>query len=163
MCSENFSTNTGANKSKPAVASTESAKPASRACQGSASTTAAIAKPKAGSESRPRLVPCATSSTAAIAAARSTEGLGRTSAMKAMSEIAVADNRYFIFENRNCMSHKTKAETRAKLAPLTATKCVSPERFMEFLNSALCLEVSPKTIPGMRAPASPSPDNERNP
>ena len=83
--------------------------------------------------------------------------------MKAISEIAVAESRYFIVENRNCIIHKTNAETSAKFAPLTATKCVSPERFIAFLNSALCFEVSPKTIPGINAPESPSPDNERNP
>ena len=126
-------------------------------------TTAAIAKPRAGSESRPRLVPCAMSKTAAIAAARSTDGDGRTSAMNAIREIAVAERRNFIFENRNCMSHKTKAETSAKLAPLTATKCVNPERFIESLNSALCLDVSPSTMPGMSAPAFPSPESERRP
>ena len=37
------------------------------------------------------------------------------------------------------------------------------ERLMEFLNSVLCLEVSPNTIPGMRAPAFPSPDRDRSP
>ena len=44
-----FSTTRGANKSRPAVAITERAKPASRACHGSPTTTAAIAKPSAGS------------------------------------------------------------------------------------------------------------------
>ena len=52
-----------------------------------------MAKPKAGSGSRPCLEPCAKSSTAAIAAARSTEGDGRTSAMNPLSAIAVAINR----------------------------------------------------------------------
>ena len=46
----------GANKSKPAVASTDSANPASRDCQGSPSTTAAIANPNAGRASVLRLV-----------------------------------------------------------------------------------------------------------
>ena len=46
----------GANSNKPAVASTDKAKPASRLCQGSPITTAAIAKPKAGKESAPRFV-----------------------------------------------------------------------------------------------------------
>ena len=81
---------TGAKSNSPAVARTESANPASRDCQGSPSTTAAIAKPRAGKESVFRLVACADKSTAAIAAARKTDGDGRTSAMKQPSAIAVA-------------------------------------------------------------------------
>ena len=54
----------GAKSKRPAVANTESAKPASRDCQGSAITTALIAKPNAGKESRARPVPCATNKTA---------------------------------------------------------------------------------------------------
>ena len=121
-CIESFSMITGAKRRRPAVAKTESAKPASRACHGSTTTTAAMAKPSAGSESRPFLVPCATSRTAAIAAARSTDGDGRTNAINAMRDIAVAERRNFILANRNCIIHKTNAETSAKLAPLTATK-----------------------------------------
>ena len=41
----------GAASSKPPVANTDNAKPASRDCHGSAITTAAIAKPSAGRES----------------------------------------------------------------------------------------------------------------
>jgi hypothetical protein len=41
----------GAASNKPPVAKTDSAKPASRDCQGSAITTAEIAKPSAGNES----------------------------------------------------------------------------------------------------------------
>ena len=41
----------GAANNKPPVAKTDNAKPASRDCHGSAMTTAAIAKPSAGSES----------------------------------------------------------------------------------------------------------------
>ena len=47
----------GAKRSNPAVASTDSANPGSRDCQGSPTTTSAMAKPSAGSESTPRLVP----------------------------------------------------------------------------------------------------------
>ena len=47
----------GAKSNNPAVARTESAKPGSRACHGSPTTTSPIAKPSAGSESAPRLVP----------------------------------------------------------------------------------------------------------
>ena len=54
---EKLSTNRGANRSRPAVARTESAKPGSRTCHGSATITAPIAKPSAGRESRPRCVP----------------------------------------------------------------------------------------------------------
>ena len=61
------------------------------------------------------------------------------------------------------MHHKTKLETIAKLAPLTATRCIKPDRFIADLNSGLCLNVSPKTIPGIKAPESPSPDISRNP
>ena len=52
--------------------------------------TAAIAKPNAGKESVFRLVACADKSTAAIAAARKTDGDGRTNAMKHPRAIAVA-------------------------------------------------------------------------
>ena len=52
-----------------------------------------MAKPKAGSESRPCRVPCAKSKTAAIAAARKTDGDGRTKAINAVREIAVAMSR----------------------------------------------------------------------
>ena len=45
------SLNLGAISSNPAVANTESAKPGSLACQGSAITTIAIAKPNDGMES----------------------------------------------------------------------------------------------------------------
>ena len=85
-------------------------------------TTAAIAKPNAGRESAPRLVAYAISNTAAIAAARRTDGEGRTSAINATSAIAVAKIRNRIVLNRNCAHHKMKAETIAKFAPLTATK-----------------------------------------
>ena len=81
---------TGANSKSPAVANTESANPASRDCHGSPSTTAAIANPKAGNASVFRFITCADKRTAAIAAARKTEGDGRTSAMKQESAIAVA-------------------------------------------------------------------------
>ena len=81
---------TGANRSKPAVASTDSAKPASRDCHGSPITTAAIAKPNAGKESVFRLVTWAESNTAAIAAARNTDGDGLTKAIKQARAIAVA-------------------------------------------------------------------------
>jgi hypothetical protein len=70
---EKFSTSMGANNKRPAVARTDNAKPGSRTCQGSATITAPIAKPSAGSESLPRWVPCANNKTDAIAAARSTE------------------------------------------------------------------------------------------
>ena len=100
---ENFSTRCGAKINRPAVASTERAKPGSRTCHGSATTTAAIAKPSAGSESRPRCVPCANNKTAAIAAARSTDGDGRTSAIKAMRKMAVAPRRIGILRKINCI------------------------------------------------------------
>ena len=56
-----------------------------------------------------------------------------------------------------------KVETIAKLAPLTATKCVSPDLRISFLKVALCSEVSPKTIPGINAPLSPVPLAARKP
>ena len=112
----------GAKSSKPAVARTDNAKPASRACHGSAMTTAAIAKPRAGNESLGLRDPFATNNTAAIAAARNTDGDGRTSAIKDAKNIAVAPRRHLIDRTKNCIAHKTKAETIAKLAPLTATK-----------------------------------------
>lgn len=56
-------------------------------------TTAPMANPNAGSESCPCRIPCANSKTAAIAAARNTEGEGLTSAINAVREIAVATNR----------------------------------------------------------------------
>ena len=83
----------GAKSNNPAVAKTESAKPASLACQGSPITTAAIAKPSAGMESVARLLAWANIKTAAIAAARRTEGEGRTSAIKQISAIDVASSR----------------------------------------------------------------------
>ena len=163
LCVGNFSTICGASKSNPAVAKTDSAKPASRACQGSPRTTAHIAKPSAGKESDPRLPSCADKSTAAIAAARNTDGDGLTKAIKQISAIAVAMIRTFLRRIKNCIHHSTKVETIAKLAPLTATKWVNPERFIASLNSGDCLDVSPSTIPGINAPASPSPELSRKP
>ena len=52
-----------------------------------------MAKPSAGSESLPCRRPNAKSRTAAIAAARSTDGDGRTSAINAVRHIAVAIRR----------------------------------------------------------------------
>ena len=130
LCVGRCSSITGANRSSPAVAKTESAKPASRDCHGSASTTAAMAKPKAGKESVLRFVAYAESSTAAIAAARKTEGDGRTSAIKQVKATAVAIILCELRRIKNCMHHKTKLETIAKFAPLTATKCVSPDLFI---------------------------------
>ena len=52
-----------------------------------------MAKPSAGSESRPRRDAWAANKTAAIAAARRTEGDGRTSAINAARARAVASNR----------------------------------------------------------------------
>ena len=100
---ENFSTRGGARIKRPAVAKTDKAKPGSRTCHGSATTTAAIAKPSAGRESRPRCVPCAINKTDAIAAARSTEGDGRTRAIKAMRNMAVAPRRKGILRKINCI------------------------------------------------------------
>ena len=117
-----------------------------------------MAKPRAGKESDARLLACAKIKTAAIAAARSTDGEGRTSAIKQISAIAVAIRRYLLFLIGNCINHKTNEETIAKLAPLTATKCVNPDLFICSLNSDDCLDVSPKTIPGIKEPASPSPE-----
>ena len=56
-----------------------------------------------------------------------------------------------------------KVETIAKLAPLTATKCVSPDLRISFLKVALCSDVSPNTIPGISAPLSPPPLAARSP
>ena len=112
----------GARTNKPAVARTERAKPGSRACHGSIATTAAIAKPSAGSESPGTFLDAAISATAAIAAARKTDGDGRTRAMNAASAIAVIARRAGIRRKRNCMHQRTNAETIAKLAPLTATR-----------------------------------------
>jgi hypothetical protein len=147
----------GAKRSNPAVAKTDNAKPASRACHGSPITTAAIAKPNAGKESLGLREPFATNKTAAIAAARNTDGDGRTKAINDAKNIAVAPRRHLSERTMNCIAHKTNAETIAKFAPLTATKCVNPERFMSALNVTLCLDVSPRTIPGINAPASPDP------
>ena len=163
LCVGSLSTIRGASKSNPAVANTDKANPASRDCQGSPRTTAQIAKPKAGKESDPRLPSWADNKTAAIAAARNTDGDGRTKAMKQASAIAVAIIRTFLRRIRNCMHHSTKVETIAKFAPLTATKWVNPERFIASLNSGDCLEVSPNTIPGINAPASPVPEFSRSP
>ena len=112
----------GAKSNNPAVARTDRAKPASRACHGSPITTAAIAKPNAGKESLGLREPLATNKTAAIAAARSTDGDGRTNAIKDAKNIAVAPKRHLRERIKNCIPHKTNAETIAKFAPLTATK-----------------------------------------
>ena len=56
-----------------------------------------------------------------------------------------------------------KVETIAKLAPLTATKCVRPDLRISFLKLWLCSEVSPRTIPGISAPESPVPLALRKP
>ena len=153
----------GARINSPAVAKTESAKPGSLDCQGSMAITAAIAKPSAGSESPLCLVESASNITAAIAAALNTDGDGRTSAIKQAKAIAVAHKRAGIFLKINCMHHRTKAETMAKFAPLTATKWVRPDLRISFLKSLLCFAVSPITIPGISAPGSPSPLAPRNP
>ena len=112
----------GAKSNSPAVARTDKAKPASRACHGSPITTAAIAKPNAGKESLGLREPLATNKTAAIAAARNTDGDGRTKAIKDAKNIAVAPSLHRRERIKNCIPHKTKAETIAKFAPLTATK-----------------------------------------
>ena len=52
-----------------------------------------MAKPSAGNESRPCRLPYAKRRTAAMAAARSTDGDGRTSAINAARHIAVAIRR----------------------------------------------------------------------
>ena len=119
---DNHSMMRGAKSNNPAVARTDKAKPASRDCHGSPMTTAAIAKPRAGSESLGLREPLATNKTAAIAAARSTDGDGRTKAIKDAKNIAVAPSLHRRERIKNCMPHKTKAETMAKFAPLTATK-----------------------------------------
>jgi hypothetical protein len=122
MYLDSHATIRGAKSNNPAVARTDRAKPASRACHGSAMTTAAIAKPSAGKESLGRLDPFAMSNTAAIAAARNTDGEGRTRAINEAKKIAVAPRRQRIERIKNCIIHKTNAETIAKFAPLTATK-----------------------------------------
>ena len=153
----------GAKSRSPAVAITDKANPASRLCHGSAITTAPIAKPSAGNESRARPLPCASSNTAAIAAARKTDGDGRTSAINAINVSAVAPSLHLSLRTKNCISQSTNPETIAKFAPLTATKWVSPDLFIDSLNCALCFEVSPRTIPGINAPESPSPLISRRP
>ena len=117
-----FPIKAGATSNKPAVARTERANPGSLACQGSIAITAAIARARAGRESLLRREPIATRATAAIAAARRTDGVGRTSAIKIARKIAVAISRGGMVRKINCIHQRMKAETIAKLAPLTATK-----------------------------------------
>ena len=144
----------GARSSSPAVANTERANPGSRLCQGSMRITAAIAKPSAGIESLCRPDPLANNITAAIAAARKTEGDGRTSEMKAISTTPVSVIRSQSFRITHCESQSRNAETIAKFAPLTAVKCASPLLRIATLKSALCSDVSPRTMPGISAPES---------
>ncbi|CAB4931547.1 unannotated protein [freshwater metagenome] len=112
----------GARRSSPAVANTDSAKPGSRACQGSPTTTAAMAKPSAGNESLRFRAPRAKITTLAIAAARNTDGEGRTNAMKHSNATVVTTRRTLKDLKNHCMHHNTKREMIAKLAPLTAVK-----------------------------------------
>ncbi|CAB4961360.1 unannotated protein [freshwater metagenome] len=106
----------------PAVAATESAKPASRAWNGSSSTSVPIAKPSDanGSDSDPRAL--AINKTAVITLARKTEGDGLTRKMNPIRTSAVTIIRTRLLRNIHCESHNIVAAMMAKFSPLTAVK-----------------------------------------
>lgn len=139
----------GAIIKRPAVANTDKAKPGSLACQGSAKITAAIANPSEGIESLFSRWDFAKITTAAIAAARNTDGDGRTKPINAIKTIEVANNLIRILLIGYCINQSTNELTMAKLAPLTAVRWVNPDLRMASLNSGVCNEVSPNTIPGI--------------
>ena len=119
--------NLGAIRSNPAVANTERAKPGSLDCHGSAITTTAIANPNDGIEWLCERCDFAKITTAAIAAARSTDGDGRTKPINAIKNIEVTNKRARTLFIGNCINQSKKELIIAKFAPETAVRCVSPD------------------------------------
>ena len=142
-------------RSIPAVAATESAKPGSVASKGSIKIRSEIARPSAASadDLTPRAF--AIKSTLTITVARNTDGEGRTKKMKPSSTRADIKSRALKLGISHCKNHNIKAAMIAKFSPLTAVRCVSPDRNISFTNTWVSSEVSPRTRPGMSAPLAP--------
>ena len=87
--------------------------------------------------------------TAAIAAARKTDGDGRTKPINAINAAEVTNSRRRTRLIGYCISQSRNELMIAKLAPETAVKCVKPDLRIALENSTLCSEVSPNTIPGI--------------
>ena len=87
--------------------------------------------------------------TAAIAAALSTDGDGRTNPINAIKKIEVTKSRALTFLMGNRINQSRNELMIAKFASETALKCVNPDLRIASLNSTLCKEVSPNTIPGI--------------
>ena len=114
-----------------------------------------MARPSAGSADplSPLILP--TRSTAVITDARMTEGEGRTKKMKAIRINAVIRIRVRKPRTKKASIHKRNAAMIAKFSPLTAVRCVRPERRISSTKFVLSSDVSPRTSPGMSAPLSP--------
>ena len=120
---------------------------------GSTSINTAIAAANEGipTERSPKYF--ASKITALIKAALSTEGVGRTRNINRNNMRPTINKRFLSFLITNWRNQNRKVATSAKFAPLTAVKCDNPTRRICSVNSGDCKEVSPKTNPGIKAPA----------
>ena len=87
--------------------------------------------------------------------ARITDGEGRTKNMNPIRINAVRIKRGRFRLNTHAESQSMNAAMIAKFSPLTAVKCVRPTRRIFAMKLADSSEVSPRTNPGISAPASP--------
>ena len=145
----------GASRISPAVASTDNAKPGSRASGGERKTSTSTAAPSAGNADRGRPDASASSAIAPITAARSTLGEGRASTTNPANATPAptADVRGPTVNPRS--SRRTAPVTMATFVPLTATRWDRPAVLKSAASWGSSPPTSPSTRPGSR-PRGPS-------
>ena len=127
---------------------TDSAKSGWPARPGSNRTRPVTLTSAAGSSSRGRPRAMAPSASSPITAARSTLGLGRARTTNPISEIALDSTRSRIPNRVQRSRPTTAATTIARLAPLTAVRCVRPAARKLAVSDGGIWPVSPSTRPG---------------
>ena len=144
---------TGAMRTSAAVATTESAKPASTASCGASASTISTVADRAGIACRRREDRIPANAIAPITAARRTLAVGCTTMTKATNASAASTTAERGPINRAV--NRTAAHTIVTLAPDTAVRCVIPAARKSRLVAALTADVSPRTIAGSMAASSP--------
>jgi hypothetical protein len=139
-----------ASSTSPAVAAADSAKPNERASQGSVTSSPTTDAASAGTDcdGRPNATPVRAN--AAITAARSTAGSGRTSATNARDAHATSTTRTGLGTRAREQSRVRTATTTAKWPPETAVMWLRPVVRISSARSSGSRVVSPIAAPGTR-------------
>ncbi len=143
----------GASRTMAAVATTDSAKPASTANPGSTTSRTSTAAASAGTAARGRPPASARRVTAPIAAARRTLGVGRASTTKATSATPATAACHRRSTARRRSGHSTHASTIATFAPDTAVRWERPATRNSSTRTGSSARRSPTARPGTRPAA----------